>query len=91
MDKFDIETYNAIEDATLVFKTEAAELVALSKFMGDDFNAAVRTIIGCTGRVVLSGVGKSGNVAKNMSLSFSNIGLNSYYLDPSKFNQEISH
>ena len=45
---------------------------------------AVRMIAGCKGRIVFTGVGKSGLIARKVSATFSSIGVSSFFFNPSE-------
>lgn len=65
-----------------VLKKEAEALLAVTERLGDSFDAAVRAINGCTGRVVLTGIGKSGLISKKIASTFSSVGIPALYLHP---------
>ncbi len=47
-----------------VLATEAAAIVALEGRLGSSFLAAARALYDCKGRVVVTGIGKSGHIAR---------------------------
>ena len=49
--------------ARRVIATEADALRLLESSLGDEFDAAVELILAATGRVIISGMGKSGHIA----------------------------
>ena len=65
-----------------VLKKEAEALLAVTERLGDSFDAAVRAINACTGRVVLTGIGKSGLISKKIASTFSSVGIPALYLHP---------
>ena len=52
--------------ARRVLATEAAAIAALQDRLGDEFLKAVQIVLACRGRVVVSGIGKSGHIARKM-------------------------
>lgn len=70
-----------------VVDTEAGGLRQLSASLGDSFEAAVRLLYEIRGRVVLTGMGKSGHVARKISATLASTGTPSIYLHPG----EASH
>ena len=70
-----------------VVDIEAAGLTQLSASLGDSFQAAVRLLYGFGGRVALTGMGKSGHVARKISATMASTGTPSIYLHPG----EASH
>ncbi len=68
----------AIESLTIQSKA----LVTMSQKLGDEFDDAVKLILGCKGRVIICGMGKSGIVGKKMSATFASTGTPSFYVHP---------
>ncbi|MDR1125286.1 MAG: KpsF/GutQ family sugar-phosphate isomerase [Deltaproteobacteria bacterium] len=61
---------------------EIEGLMAVRGHLGPSFNAAVELLAACTGRVVFSGVGKSGLVGRKLAATFSSTGTPSFFLHP---------
>ncbi len=61
---------------------EAASVKALEGRVNDNFLDAVDLIDKCEGRVIFSGMGKSGLVGKKISATFSSIGIASMFVHP---------
>jgi len=70
-----------------VLATEAAAIVALSQRLGEPFVAAVGLILGCRGRVVVSGIGKSGHIAHKLAATLASTGTPAFFVHPA----EASH
>jgi arabinose-5-phosphate isomerase len=70
--------------ARKVLETEAAAVLALADRIDDRFAEAARLVSGCTGRVVLTGMGKSGIVARKIAATFSSTGTASFFLHPAE-------
>ena len=66
---------------------EAAAVDALVGRINGDFSAAVELILGCHGRVIVSGMGKSGHVARKIASTFASTGTPAYFVHPA----EASH
>ena len=67
-----------------VIKLEIDALKKLHKNIGSSFNKIIRAIINCkNGKIIISGVGKSGIIAKKWSATFSSTGTPSFFLDAS--------
>jgi arabinose-5-phosphate isomerase len=71
-----------VESAKLVFDAEIEGLRAVRDRLGEGIAAAVEAIDGCEGRIIVSGVGKSGLVAKNIAATLTSTGTPSHYLHP---------
>ena len=65
-----------------VIKLESVALAKLSKSLDKDFVNAVELISKLNGKVIISGVGKSGNIAGKIAASFTSTGIPSIYLNP---------
>jgi len=52
--------------------------------MGDDFNRALDLLYCCTGRVVVTGMGKSGIIARKVAATLSSTGTPALYLHPAE-------
>ena len=63
------------------------EIIALKKIkssIGNSFTQIVKTILNCkNGKLIISGVGKSGIISKKWAATFSSIGIPSFFLDAS--------
>ncbi|MDW7997995.1 MAG: SIS domain-containing protein, partial [Thermodesulfovibrio sp.] len=78
---------NLIEVAKKVLIVEAESLQALSKRINEDFVKAVEIIHSCKGRVVVTGIGKSGLVGRKIAATLASTGTPSFFMHPA----EASH
>lgn len=84
---------NAFDEASLlatgqaVIEIETRALQALRQRMDATFVAACRLILACQGRVVASGMGKSGHVARKIAATLASTGTPAFYVHPG----EASH
>ena len=67
-----------------VLKIEADSISNLIERVGDKFEQAVQLILSSKGRVILTGIGKSGLVAKKISATLSSTGTPSMFLHPAE-------
>ena len=65
-----------------VLRLEADALRALEARLGDDFEEAARIILGAGGRVIVSGIGKSGIVARKIAATLTSTGTPAIFLHP---------
>ena len=65
-----------------VIKLESMALSKLSKSLDKEFVEAVELISNLNGKIIISGVGKSGNIAAKIAASFTSTGIPSIYLNP---------
>jgi arabinose-5-phosphate isomerase len=76
-----------IASAIATIKTEIKGLESLLDFFGENYVKAVDLIINCKGRVIVSGMGKSGHVAHKIAATFASTGTPAFFIHPS----EASH
>lgn len=61
---------------------QSAALSSIASRLGGEFDDAVRLILGCKGRVIVSGMGKSGIVGKKIAATLASTGTPSFYVHP---------
>ena len=71
-----------INSAKRVLEIEAKAIENLLKSIDENFTKAVDSILSCKGRVVVTGVGKSGIIGRKISATLSSTGTPSLFLDP---------
>jgi arabinose-5-phosphate isomerase len=74
----------SLETARRVLKIEAQAINDVLGRLDASFERAVDLLFACKGRVVLSGMGKSGLVARKISATFSSTGTPSFFLHPAE-------
>ncbi|KRG84957.1 MULTISPECIES: KpsF/GutQ family sugar-phosphate isomerase [Stenotrophomonas] len=65
-----------------VFEIERAELDRVGGRIGTEFAAACRLILGSSGRVVATGMGKSGHIARKIAATLASTGTPAFYVHP---------
>jgi arabinose-5-phosphate isomerase len=70
-----------------VLQIEAEAIAALPERLGDDFARACELILACRGRVVVSGIGKSGHVGRKIAATLASTGSPAFFMHPA----EASH
>ena len=65
-----------------VFAMEAEALAAVSMRIDGAFSAACRAMLACRGRVVCTGMGKSGHVARKIAATLASTGTPAFYMHP---------
>jgi arabinose-5-phosphate isomerase len=73
-----------IKTACEVLQTEADAILQVKEHLNREFTAAVEAILACKGKVILTGIGKSGIIAKKVSATLASTGTPSFYLNPSE-------
>ena len=76
-----------LEVARAVLRTEAAGLQALAACLDNSFARAVDMLAAVTGRVAVSGMGKSGHIARKIAATFASTGTPALFVHPA----EASH
>ncbi len=78
---------HALALAREVIIIEAAAVQALTQRIDDNFLHALNIILSCEGRVIVSGMGKSGHIARKIAATMSSTGTPAYFVHPG----EASH
>ena len=73
-----------LDTAREVLQNESEALLRIKEGLNGEFVAAVETILACNGKVILTGIGKSGIVAKKIAATLASTGTPSFYLNPSE-------
>jgi len=86
-DNHPVLTDSALELARKVLAIEAEAISALIPRLDRQFLDAVELILGCHGRVVVSGIGKSGHIARKIASTMASTGTPAFFVHPA----EASH
>jgi arabinose-5-phosphate isomerase len=78
------DTESALELARKVLRTEAAAILALVDRVNGDFERAVQLLYECRGRVIVTGMGKSGIICRKISATLSSTGTSAFFLHPAE-------
>lgn len=70
--------------ARKVFETEAAAILALISRLDDRFDRAVELLRDCRGRVILTGMGKSGIICRKIAATLASTGTPAFFLHPAE-------
>ena len=81
--------FRADDDAVMalgrkVLEIESEAVAALAQRLDASFVAAVRAILDAPGRVIVTGVGKSGHVARKIAATFASTGTPAYFVHASE-------
>ena len=76
-----------IELGLAVLKTEAEAIAALTKRLDQGFHRACELILGCEGRIVVTGMGKSGHIGNKIAATLASTGTPAFFMHPG----EASH
>lgn len=65
-----------------VLQVEARAIAQMSHELGEDFPEAIEILLAVKGRVIISGMGKSGHIARKIAATFSSTGLPAFFVHP---------
>ena len=78
------EAGDALDIARQVLDTEARAILGLISQLNGDFPKAVAMLHACTGRVIVSGMGKSGIISHKIAATLSSTGTSAFFLSPAE-------
>jgi arabinose-5-phosphate isomerase len=81
------DTQRILERGRSVLSTEASAITALIPRLGESFTKACEAVLECKGRLVVSGMGKSGHVGNKIAATFASTGTPAFFVHPA----EASH
>jgi arabinose-5-phosphate isomerase len=73
---------NTRELAIQCFKDEAAAVLGLTEKLDEGFEQAVELMYSCKGKVIVTGVGKSGHIGAKIAATLSSTGTPSFFINP---------
>ena len=79
--------HDALSSARNTLAAEAAGLTQLADALGDEFTAAVELLANAKGRVIISGMGKSGHIGNKIAATMASTGTPASFVHPA----EASH
>jgi arabinose-5-phosphate isomerase len=75
-----VDSARALALGRSVLATEAMAIDVLQHRLGDDFVAAADAIYSCRGRVVVTGIGKSGHIARKLAATLASTGTPAFFV-----------
>jgi arabinose-5-phosphate isomerase len=75
---------SGLDLARKVLRTEAAAILGLVERIDDTFDRAVQLLHGCDGRVIVTGMGKSGLICRKIAATLSSTGTSAWFLHPAE-------
>ena len=73
-----------LERAKLVLKIESDEVKTLANKLDFNFVKAIELLFHCNGRIIVTGMGKSGHIGNKISATFASTGTPSFFLHPAE-------
>jgi arabinose-5-phosphate isomerase len=78
------ETISALDLARKVLRIEADAIASLIDRIGNDFERALDLLFECRGRVIVTGMGKSGIICRKIAATLSSTGTSAWFLHPAE-------
>jgi len=78
------ETISGLDLARKVLRTEAAAILGLVDRIDGEFERAVQLLYECRGRVIVTGMGKSGIICRKIAATLSSTGTSAWFLHPAE-------
>jgi len=79
-----INDLNSLDIAKNVFRLEAEAVKNLSNLLTEDFNKSIENILQSKGRLVITGMGKSGHIGVKISATLASTGTPSFFMHPAE-------
>ena len=73
-----------LQQAQEVMQLEANSIQAAAKRLDNTFNQAVNLVLACEGRIIVSGMGKSGQIGRKITATFASLGTPSAFVHPAE-------
>src|SRR5205807_2789286 len=77
-------TATALDLAKKVLRIEAAAIIGLVDRLNGDFERAVDLLFECKGRVIVTGMGKSGIICRKIAATLASTGTSAFFLHPAE-------
>jgi arabinose-5-phosphate isomerase len=78
------DTATSLELARKVLRIEAAAILGLVDRLNGDFERALQLLFECRGRVIVTGMGKSGIICRKIAATLSSTGTSAFFLHPAE-------
>jgi arabinose-5-phosphate isomerase len=78
------DTTSGLDLARKVLRTEAAAILSLVDRIDATFDRAVQLLYACDGRVIVTGMGKSGLICRKIAATLSSTGTSAWFLHPAE-------
>jgi arabinose-5-phosphate isomerase len=77
-------TNKHINEALRVFDLEAEAILQLKNQLSDDFSNAIEHVLASTGKVIVCGMGKSGQIGQKIAATLASTGTSSFFMHPAE-------
>ncbi len=76
--------FNYLNEARTVFDKEILALQKTKDALGTDFETILKLILRCKGKVIVTGIGKTGHIGSKMAATFASLGTPSFFMHPAE-------
>lgn len=76
--------YNYLNWAVEAMHTEADSIKEVARSLNQDFVLAAETLLHCQGRVIVTGMGKSGHIGRKIAATFASTGTPAFFVHPAE-------
>ncbi len=73
-----------VEQARQVLQMEADAILGVSAKLTEAFDSAIHLLMGCSGKVVVTGVGKSGHIGSKIAATLASTGTPAFFVHPAE-------
>lgn len=77
-------TSEAVSQAQLVLRMEAEAILAIGNRLSAEFDQAIALLQACSGKVVVTGIGKSGHIGSKIAATFASTGTPAFFVHPAE-------
>ena len=78
------DTINVIEEARRVFDVEINALQKTKESLNEDFQSILSVILQCKGKIIITGMGKSGHVGAKIAATLASLGTAAFFMHPAE-------
>ncbi len=76
--------FNDIQTARRVMRIESEAIASLADRLDKNFSRAVELLMACNGKVIVTGMGKSGHIGGKIASTFASTGTSAFYMHPAE-------
>ncbi len=76
--------FDVIDEAKDIFDKEILALEKTKESLGDDFAQVLMLLVNCTGKVIITGIGKPGHIGTKIAATLASLGTPAFFLHPAE-------
>lgn len=84
--KATVPSFDFVKSGLRTIRIESAAVTALSERLDRDFIKACELILSCPGRIIVTGMGKSGHIGKKIAATLASTGTPAFFVHPGEAN-----